>query len=404
MPDNYYDILNIEKTATQNEIKKAYRKLAILYHPDKSSGYEERFKEISEAYSVLSDTFKRSQYDVTGFAELNIQDPMEIFETLFSDFQPDIFYNLTDTIKESINPNIQVKTFVCENNFSENNFSEKLNTAIPDMLNTFKNVITGQEDENPLKESLMKNLIKTTNSIFQDSNNFTIYDDSNKGVDDSNKGADDFNNDLDVNNNLNVNNNLDVKMNMSKDNNLYKNISMTKDIRINKNFSLKDFYLEKTKTFKYNRIEIEDDVEKKVVQKISVPLFLNKEIYFKGMGHHRKRNNDVGDMYFNFNYIEHELFQVKDYDLFYNLDIKISDLYGDYMTDITLLDESTYNLEYNDLYKSDDLNKNDLTIKKENLGLPIPLSKKRGSLNIKLNLIFKELSEQEIESIKNIFN
>ena len=60
---DYYQILGIDKKADQNEIKKAYRKLAIKYHPDKNPDGEERFKEIAEAYEVLSDENKRRQYE-----------------------------------------------------------------------------------------------------------------------------------------------------------------------------------------------------------------------------------------------------------------------------------------------------------------------------------------------------
>ncbi len=63
---NYYEVLGVEKGASQDEIKKAFRKLAAKYHPDKKTGDEARFKEISEAYAVLSDEKKRQEYDMYG--------------------------------------------------------------------------------------------------------------------------------------------------------------------------------------------------------------------------------------------------------------------------------------------------------------------------------------------------
>jgi len=66
MPKDYYEILGIPKTATENEIKRAYRKLAHQYHPDKNGGDDKKFKEINEAYQVLGNKEKKEQFDRFG--------------------------------------------------------------------------------------------------------------------------------------------------------------------------------------------------------------------------------------------------------------------------------------------------------------------------------------------------
>lgn len=68
MGKDYYKVLGIAKGATEDEIKKAYRKQALRYHPDKnkSPGAEDKFKEIAEAYDVLSDAKKKDIYDRFG--------------------------------------------------------------------------------------------------------------------------------------------------------------------------------------------------------------------------------------------------------------------------------------------------------------------------------------------------
>ncbi|HRO76578.1 MAG TPA: DnaJ domain-containing protein, partial [Crocinitomicaceae bacterium] len=68
---DYYDVLGVAKNASEADIKKAYRKMAIKYHPDKNpndKAAEEKFKEAAEAYEILSDAQKRSRYDQFGHA------------------------------------------------------------------------------------------------------------------------------------------------------------------------------------------------------------------------------------------------------------------------------------------------------------------------------------------------
>ena len=88
---NYYEILGVSKEATPEEIKKSYRKLSLKYHPDKNPEGEERFKEISEAYGVLSDTNKKAKYDSGGgvnledlFGNMSSNNPFDAFQSFFS--------------------------------------------------------------------------------------------------------------------------------------------------------------------------------------------------------------------------------------------------------------------------------------------------------------------------------
>ena len=97
---DYYEVLGVAKTATADEIKKAYRKKAVQYHPDKNPGdkaAEEKFKEAAEAYEVLSDPQKRQRYDQFGHAGMggasgfggggmNMEDIFSQFGDLFSEW------------------------------------------------------------------------------------------------------------------------------------------------------------------------------------------------------------------------------------------------------------------------------------------------------------------------------
>ena len=69
---DYYEILGVPRSASQDDIRKAYRKLAHKHHPDTGKGDEAKFKEISEAYRVLSDGDKRARYDRFGTADFNV--------------------------------------------------------------------------------------------------------------------------------------------------------------------------------------------------------------------------------------------------------------------------------------------------------------------------------------------
>jgi DnaJ-class molecular chaperone len=104
---DYYKILNLDKNASDNDIKKAYHNLALKYHPDKSGGDDTKFKEINGAYEVLSDPVKKRDYDNPPQ-----QADFNIFESLFRNFgQRSQQYNPENSRRNNINYilNIQLR-------------------------------------------------------------------------------------------------------------------------------------------------------------------------------------------------------------------------------------------------------------------------------------------------------
>ncbi len=98
MPRDYYEVLSVSRNSSQEDIKKAFRKLALKYHPDRNKGAtaEQKFKEAAAAYEVLGDAKKRAQYDqfghegvssrfgTGGFQNVNVQDIFSSFQDIFS--------------------------------------------------------------------------------------------------------------------------------------------------------------------------------------------------------------------------------------------------------------------------------------------------------------------------------
>ena len=139
---DYYEILEVNKNASEEEIKKSYKKLALAHHPDKNIGNPdsvEKFKEIGEAYGVLSDKSKRTQYDMVGSAEDFGDfggDPFSVFNSIFKNHMEsfmnmkyekevnvsNIFSNLSGMPEDAFsfgNVHIKVHTFPVNNIFED---------------------------------------------------------------------------------------------------------------------------------------------------------------------------------------------------------------------------------------------------------------------------------------------
>ena len=153
---NYYVILEIPKNSNLTTIRRAYKKLALKYHPDKNPDNKEesekKFKEISEAYQVLSDENKRKNYDIYGTTPDSdtFKSPEELFSQLFAGLGPDIGAFLTSTFSKLANSFIHDK-----------------NKNIWDIVNDIDKEEIIEGGSNAVKNMLMKNIKNVKESDYK---------------------------------------------------------------------------------------------------------------------------------------------------------------------------------------------------------------------------------------------
>lgn len=135
---NFYEILEVDKSATKQDIKKAYHKLAVLYHPDKNKDPEtiNKFRDINTAYSIISDDGKRREYDyMTGDKKMELYD---LINTYFSELRPE-YNNMYETFLK----------YVYNENF--NDFRNDINNfKIYDIFDKFVNVLYTNKKNNDI--------------------------------------------------------------------------------------------------------------------------------------------------------------------------------------------------------------------------------------------------------------
>ena len=400
---NYYEILGLKPNASKNEIKKSYHKLAIQFHPDKTNNKndQDKFKKISEAYSVLYDNDKRKQYDSTGISDINLTDPLEMFQNIFNNFKPDNNFEFS----MSGSCDISNMMFDTENIFNSN----KMNEVLPDMFNTLTSVISGNENniDNPIKTNLVKTFINVTKNIIdenleQDKNisnkksdykKIDLDEKSNKNINNLDEKSNQNINNLDEKSNKNINNLDRNNKNIENNKKNINNKNKPDDIFITKEFSLKEFYNKKKKKFNYYRLENNNKIKDSVI----LDLILNEKIIIKNKGHYLKQYENRGDIIFLFTLKgEENNYIVEKNNIIIEKNIFPYDLYSKYKCDLLLPNEKIFNLEIDNLFKTY------YNYIIPNMGLS-NIKGEIGNLIIKFNIIFNELSDENIKLLNEIF-
>lgn len=362
---DYYKILNVDKNADDETIKKSYKKLALQYHPDKNQGDEEaseKFKIIAEAYGVLGNKDKRNQYDNFGNVDdiLNgNEDPFSVFNEIFKSHINN-FMNMKYENDIDLGNIFSNMSGIPEKSFPFGNVHVRVHTFTNDIYNDNRRIDEEEyiEDDEPVKNSfgnIFSNLFK----------------------------------------NKNKKHNIEEKV---------KTITKTKiiynkpeSIIYNINVSFSDIYNMKKKKIIIKRIRKKnrDYLEKK--KKIEIPIY-GREIILECEGHEVKDYKEKGDIIINiFNENNDNFKRINEYDILTYKDITINDLYNESSLEYDLILPNGEILKV----KCDNLLLNKYLIQKIiHKGLPYEEDNilKYGNLYIYYTIKFPD----SIEDLKNI--
>ncbi len=309
---DYYQILQIEKNASPSDIKKAYHKLALIYHPDKNpnnSEASEKFKEISQAYSVLSDPEKRKMYDLSGddeeyaFNENDI-DPFIIFNTIFQNH-----------LNSFMSGGLQFERTFDMNNVFNGFVNEGLNESFPN--------IKIQVHSIPLHTGF--------SNLNQDDIRF-LQEEYEEDEEDFPPGLSHlFGN---------------VFKHSKKNKKPKKQIIKEKpdDIIINIKVSLKDILNKEKKQISFERHRKKNNDYHLKKRKIDIPIY-GKEILIEGDGHELKDYAKKGDVLIQINMKDDPIYKrIHDYDLICQKDISLHQLSLDSYFDWVLPNNKTIHI------------------------------------------------------------
>jgi len=334
MPKDYYEILNVSKYCTQEEIKKAYKKMALKFHPDKNGDDEEsknKFQDISEAYSILNDDTKRKSYDMFGsdeggfHFENNGKDPFAMFNSIFKDHLNN-FKNFEMNYENTFDIGNVINQLAGGGGLA-NLFSQSIHN-VPNV-----HVKVHSFDQN---NDILKNL-------FQQENNEN-----------------------------NENNEIDEKID-----------EVIEDIQISVDVSMKDIYEKKIEKISYTKDKIKKNkiIEKKV--NCEVPLYHN-EIILKGNGNETFYGK--GNVIIDFHCERSDFIRVNSFDVFYEKKLELKEYYKNKSCSIYLPNNEKIflkDLKGNSLYKI------------VNKGIPYQEDEEwtYGDLYVNIKIVLPELDE-----------
>lgn len=370
MSKNFYDILQVNKNATKEEIKKSYKKLALHFHPDKNKDENaiDKFKEIAEAYNTLSDDEKRKNYDMFGNNDEQFSgDPFSAFNDIFNQHMSS-FMNMNMNYEKEINIGD-----ILSNLAGFSNFSSSSNFDIPNIPNIHVKFHTMHK--NPFS--------------FPQHN---------------------------VENEYNNNNNN----NFQEEKITYAVEVPPEDIIINLDVSLEEIYSMKKREIVIDRYRNKNNSYKLRSKKINIYLF-DKEITLEKNGNENENSSLKSDIIININNISHHKFRrVNDYDILYIQEITLKEYYNNAYFIIKLPNNEILNIT------NDNFQKNKSLLQKiENKGIPYlnntgnanaNANEKEywnyGDLYIQYNIVFPEIDnlydcvneiyeEEEPEESKN---
>ena len=363
MSKNFYDILQVNKNATKEEIKKSYKKLALHFHPDKNKDENaiDKFKEIAEAYNTLSDDEKRKSYDMFGNNDEQFSgDPFSAFNDIFNQHMSS-FMNMNMNYEKEINISDILSNLAGFSNFSSSSSS---NFDIPNMPNIHVKFHTMHKSPFSFPQHNVENEYNNNNNNNINNNN--------------------------INNNNNNNNN-----NYQEEKITYVNEVLPEDIVINLDVSLEEIYSKKKREIIVDRYRNKNNSYKLRSKKINIYLF-DKEITLEKNGNENENSTLKSDIIININNLSHTKFRrVNDYDILYIHEITLKEFYNNAYFIIKLPNDEILNIT------NDNFQKNKCLLQKiENKGIPylnnIEKEKEKeswnsGDLYIQFNIVFPEI-------------